>query len=141
MYIFIVLSCCLWQQLASLKQELLNLDLHTINGRPQLRSFIGSNGTSDDRSGDTTGTSKCHFAVNLVDWCVGKCEMAQHCTARRKDMMRSSFKVTPSPSISSSATSLTSNLLTLEQTHRGHSCLRTATANATKSQWVLHRRT
>jgi hypothetical protein len=47
----------------SLHQELFNLNLHSINGGLELRSFIGGNRSGNHWARDTTGTSQGYFAV------------------------------------------------------------------------------
>jgi hypothetical protein len=48
-----------------LDEQLLNFQFHSINGRFQLRCFIGGDGTGDDRSGDTTSASQGNFTAKV----------------------------------------------------------------------------
>lgn len=47
----------------SLKQELFDLDFHTINGRLELRCFVCGYWTTNDGTRDTASASKSYFAV------------------------------------------------------------------------------
>ena len=54
---------CVRNEHTDLKQELFYLDFHAINGSFELRCLIGSNGTSDDRTGNSASSPKGYFAA------------------------------------------------------------------------------
>jgi hypothetical protein len=51
-----------------LDQELLNLNLHAVDGTLELRSLVSGNGARNNGARDSAGTSKSDLAVKSREW-------------------------------------------------------------------------